>query len=97
MICSLNVNLIIDAKRPYICLSSRRGGIFALAYRPHGLICKNSLCAVELMATGSNARAMIFSARGHAGRWGLDFGVKISPSEMHGKIFKRPYLGNGAS
>jgi hypothetical protein len=70
---------------------------FALACRPHGLIIKNFLGAVRLMATGSSARAMTFSARGHVERGRLDLGVKISPSEMHGKIFRRPYLGNGAS
>ena len=68
----------------------------ALAYRSHGLIFKYFVDAVELMATGGSARAMKFSARGHVGGWGLDFGVKNSPSEMHGKIFRPPNLGNGA-
>jgi hypothetical protein len=69
--------------------------IFALAYRPHGLICKNFLGAVLLMATGSSARAMTFSTRGHVGRWGLHFGVKISVSEMHGIALPRGYECRG--
>ena len=68
---------------------------FALACRSHGLIFKYFVDAVELMATGGSARAMKFSARGHVGGWRLDFGVKNS-SEMHGKIFRHPNLGNGA-
>ena len=67
---------------------------FALAYRPHGLIFKNFVEAVELMATEISARAITFSARGHVGGWGLDFWVKNSPSEMHWKIFRPANLGS---
>ena len=68
----------------------------ALAYRLHGLVFKN-VAQTKLIVTGSVVHAATFSARGHVGAGGLDFGAKISPSEMHGKILRPKYLGNGAS
>jgi len=38
------------------------------------------------MATGSSQRAMTFSAGVHVVAYGLDFGGRIYPSEIHAEI-----------